>query len=64
MQCPCCYKLDYYTTYANGTWIEGYCQLCSYESREPTTKRDKIPFIVVERPKNRQDRQDRIKRNK
>jgi len=62
VQCPCCYKLDYHT-YANGTWIEGYCQDCGHESREPTTKRDKIPFITVEKPKPK-TQQQRMRRNK
>ena len=63
MQCPNCYKLDYYDTYANGTTEEGYCQHCGCESRIPTQKRDQIPVINIEKPKPKQ-RQDRIRRNK
>lgn len=60
-QCPNCYALEY-ITYANGTWEEGYCQNCSYESKQPTTKRDKVPVINIEKPKSQQSKQ--FKRNK
>lgn len=62
MQCPVCYKLDY-TTYANGTTEEGYCQNCGYESQVPTKKKDPIPVIHIEKPKPK-TQQQRIRRNK
>jgi len=61
LQCPNCGDYRYYHTYANGTTEEGYCQGCGHESRVPTTKKDEIPVINVERPK---PKQARIKRQK
>lgn len=64
-QCPACYHVGLYSTFANGTWEEGYCQNCGFESKVPTTKKDPIPMIHIERPKSTgSNPQNRIRRNK
>ena len=62
-QCPACYHVGLYSTFANGTWEEGYCQNCGHESKVPTTKKDFIPVINIEKPKS-SSQQPRIRRNK
>lgn len=43
-----------YYVYANGTWEEGYCQNCGYESKVPSTKKDVVPMIRIEKPAKKQ----------
>lgn len=58
--CPNC-QTGWYSTYANGVKEEGYCQHCGHETSVETKKRDKLPFIVVERP---QSKNTKIRRTK
>jgi len=62
-QCPACYHVGLYNTFANGTWEEGYCQNCGYESKVPSKKKDPVPVINIEKPKS-SSQKDRIRRNK
>lgn len=63
-QCPACYHVGLYSTFANGTTEVGYCQNCGYESKVSTTKKDYVPKIVVERPQSKDKQSRSIKRNK
>jgi hypothetical protein len=55
--CPNC-REDWYTSYSNGTWREGYCQNCGLETKVPTKDKDVVPVIHIEKPraKNKLDR--------
>lgn len=44
--CPNCVTSNY-STFANGSTRVGYCQHCSYESREPTTDNDTEMVVLT-----------------
>lgn len=48
--CPGC-ESDLYSSYANGTWLEGYCQDCGLETKVESKEIKNLRKINVSKPK-------------
>lgn len=55
--CPNC-NSEYYSVYANGTWREGYCQNCGYESKESSKDIENLKKVNVSKPKPKPSKKD------